>query len=127
LVFQRTEEYDSSAYSVFSQIIYRGKVMKSAHASSTLSQEFHNIIKDVESLLMEASTLGGDEYANIRENLVERLANAKEEMTKVGLNIAESVQESTADVSAEISKEPWKAVGSAAFAGLLLGYLFARK
>jgi ElaB/YqjD/DUF883 family membrane-anchored ribosome-binding protein len=101
--------------------------MKAADASSTLTREFHNIIKDVESLLKETSSLGGDEYANIREKLVERLANAKEEMTKVGLNIAETVQESTADVSAEISKEPWKAVGSAAVAGLLLGYLIARK
>ncbi len=101
--------------------------MTAANASSTISDEFHNIIKDVESLLNEASALGGDEYANIREQLMERLATAKAKMTKVGVNSADTVQESTADVSAEISREPWKAVGSAVMAGLLIGYLFARR
>jgi ElaB/YqjD/DUF883 family membrane-anchored ribosome-binding protein len=100
---------------------------KTVHDASTLSQEFHNIIKDVESLLKEASALGGDEYASVRAKLLARLAAAKAEMAKLGLNIAEKVHESTADVSEEIREEPWKAVGTAAVAGLLIGYLFARR
>jgi ElaB/YqjD/DUF883 family membrane-anchored ribosome-binding protein len=43
------------------------------------------------------------------------------------VNLADKVQTSTAEVSADIRDEPWKAVGTAAVVGLLLGFLIARK
>jgi len=95
--------------------------------TSTLSHEVHNIIQDIESMLKEASSLGGEEYAHVREALLARVATARDELAKLGGNISHKVQSSTADVSAEIRSEPWKAVGTAAVAGLLLGFLFARK
>lgn len=95
--------------------------------TSALSHEFHNIIQDIESMLKEASSLGGEEYASVREALLTRVAAARAELTRLGCNISDKVQSSTAEVSAEISNEPWKAVGIAAVAGLLLGFLFARK
>jgi ElaB/YqjD/DUF883 family membrane-anchored ribosome-binding protein len=101
--------------------------MKASIDTSTLSNEFHNIIKDLESMLQEATALGGDEYAHLREVLRLRIAAAKAEMARLGLNFAGKMHESTAEVSAEIRDEPWKAVGTAAVAGLLLGYLFARR
>lgn len=95
--------------------------------TSALSHEFHNIIQDIESMLKEASSLGGEEYASVREALLTRVAAARDELSRLGGNIADKVQTSTADVSAEIRSEPWKAVGTAAVAGLLLGFLLARK
>lgn len=101
--------------------------MTSKHDTSTLSHEFHNIIQDLESMLKEATSLGGDEYAHVRETLLARIGAAKAELARLSSNIADKVQSSSADVSAEIRSEPWKAVGTAAVAGLLLGFLFARK
>jgi ElaB/YqjD/DUF883 family membrane-anchored ribosome-binding protein len=108
-------------------IAKRDIAMKASIDTSTLSNEFHNIIKDLESMLKDASALGGDEYAHIRQALLERIAAAKAEMTRLGMNLADKVQESKAEVSADIREEPWKAVGTAAVAGLLLGFLFARR
>jgi ElaB/YqjD/DUF883 family membrane-anchored ribosome-binding protein len=101
--------------------------MKAADKTSALSKEFNHIIKDFESLLKEAATLGGDEFAEIRDKLLARLSSAKEDLAKRGIDISDKVQETSAEVSAKISEEPWKAVGTAAVAGLLIGYLFARK
>lgn len=101
--------------------------MKSSADTSALSQEFHNIIQDLESMLKEATALGGEEYAQIREALLARINTAKTEMNRLGGDIAHKVQASTAELRAEIRDEPWKAVGTAAMAGLLLGYLFARR
>lgn len=101
--------------------------MTSNHDTSTLSHEFHNIIQDLESMLKEASALGGDEYAHVRETLLARIAAARVEVSRLGSNIADKVHSSSAEVSADIRSEPWKAVGTAAVAGLLLGFLFARK
>jgi len=101
--------------------------MKSADKASPLSNEFHNIIKDFESLLKEADTLGGEEFAEVKEKLLTQLTSAKKEMTKHGLDIADKVQETNAEISEKISGEPWKAVGTAAVVGLLIGYLFARR
>jgi len=94
---------------------------------STMAKEFHNILKDVDSLLKEASTLGGDEFSQIREKIHARLATAKEELAAVSSKVAESVSESTTEATGAIRDEPWKAVGSAAAVGLLIGYIFARR
>ncbi|RAU19520.1 hypothetical protein DN062_00035 [Nitrincola tibetensis] len=101
--------------------------MKSSDKTSSLSNEFSNIIKDFESLLKEADTLGGEEFADVKEKLLSRLTSAKKEMTKRGLDMADKVHETSAEVSEKICDEPWKAVGTAAVVGLLIGYLFTRR
>jgi ElaB/YqjD/DUF883 family membrane-anchored ribosome-binding protein len=101
--------------------------MKKKHDTSTMSHEFHAIIEDLESMLKEATSLGGDEYAHVREALLARIDAAKDEVSRLGVNLADKVYTSTAEVSADIRDEPWKAVGTAAVVGLLLGFLIARK
>lgn len=101
--------------------------MTDTETHSAMAREFHNILKDIESLLKEASILGGDEFTQIRDRIATRLATAKDELAVAGGKVAGKISESTSEASGVIRDEPWKAVGSAAAAGLLIGYLFARR
>lgn len=101
--------------------------MKSKITTSPLSAEFQNIIQDFESLLKEADSLAGTEFKDVKEKLMTRLTSAKEELSQKGEDFTDKLQETGTDISEKISDEPWKAIGTAALAGLLIGYLFARR
>lgn len=101
--------------------------MKSKNVASPLAAEFQNIIQDFESLLKEADSLGGKEFKDVKEKLMTRLTSAKEEISQKSEDFTDKVHETGTDISEKISDEPWKAIGTAALAGLLIGYLFARR
>ncbi|MES3006815.1 MAG: DUF883 family protein [Pseudomonadota bacterium] len=101
--------------------------MKHKQKTAALSREFHNFVADIESLLKETASLTGGELAEARSKLHERVSEAKESVTELSHDIARQAGKSAAKANREVHDEPWKAIGSAAAVGLLLGLLFSRR
>lgn len=101
--------------------------MKKKHNTDALSREFQKFIADIESLMKETATLTGDELALARGKVNDRVTEAKDSVSSMSHVLARRASKSAAKANREIHEDPWKAIGGAATAGLILGMLFSRK
>ena len=101
--------------------------MKKKHKTDALSREFHKFIVDIESLLKETANLTGDELVLAREKLNVRVNEARSSVTTISNDLALRATKSAVKANRKVHDEPWKAIGGAAAAGLILGMLFTRK
>lgn len=101
--------------------------MKKKQKTAALSREFHTFVADVESLLRETATLTGDELALARGKLQERVSEARDSVTSLSHELEGRARKTAGKANREVHDEPWKAIGGAAVAGLILGMLFTRR
>lgn len=101
--------------------------MKKKHKTDALSREFHKFIADIESLLKETALLTGDELTLARGKLNDRVSEARDSVSTISETLTRRASKSAAKANREVHDEPWKAIGGAAAAGLILGMLFSRK
>lgn len=71
--------------------------------------------------------LTGEELDLARAKLNERVNEARGSVSSISNDFALRAKKSAAKANRKVHDEPWKAVGGAAAAGLILGMLFARK
>ena len=101
--------------------------MKNKQKSAALSQEFENFLSEMETLLQETATLGGDELAEAKERIQERMAEAKEAVSSISGDLARRARKAAKSANLEAHEEPWKIIGAGAAIGLLLGLVLARR
>jgi ElaB/YqjD/DUF883 family membrane-anchored ribosome-binding protein len=95
--------------------------------SSSLASEFRNFVADVEDLIKATTSLSGEDLAKAKAKLNERIASAKHTAEDLGESIAARARKTAECTNAYVHEQPWTAVGAGAAAGLLLGYLLARR
>lgn len=101
--------------------------MKKKHKTAALSREFNKFVADIESLLRETASLTGDELALARGKLQERVSEAKDSVTSLSHELEGRARKTARNANRDVHDEPWKAIGGAAAAGLILGMLFSRR
>ena len=101
--------------------------MQNPERTNAISNEFHDFLADIETLLKQTATLTGDELAHAKEKIRERVASAKVCVAHLSGGIANDAQKVAATVNRQVHDEPWKAIGAGAAVGILLGLLFARR
>jgi ElaB/YqjD/DUF883 family membrane-anchored ribosome-binding protein len=101
--------------------------MKTKHRTEALSREFHNFVADIETLLNETAALTGDDLVVARSRLHNRVADARDAVSEMGHDVARRASKGASRANHTVHEDPWKAIGSAAAVGLLLGLLFSRR
>jgi len=101
--------------------------MKNKPKSATLSREFENFLSDMEEMLQQTATLGGDELAEAKDRIQERMAEAKEAASSISGDLARRARKAAKTANREAHEEPWKIIGAGAAVGLLLGLLLSRR
>ena len=95
--------------------------------SQNLTNDLRAVIDDAEELLKNTADLSGEKIAALRQKVAARLEVARANLK----NTEEIVREKSrqcADLTDQYVKEnPWKAVGIAGVAGLVLGLLLGRR
>lgn len=103
-------------------------IMESAkEVKLEVSREFHNFLSDIEDMIKETTSLTGEELAIAKAKLSKRVAQAKESVEEMGEEIAHRAQRTARVTNNYVHNEPWKAIGAGAAAGLLVGFLLARR
>ncbi len=103
-------------------------VMSTANSvQSGVSREFHSFIADIEDLVKQTTSLTGDDLERAKDQLVKRVAAAKESIEDAGSDIAHQARKSVAATNEYVHDQPWNAIGAGAVAGMLIGFLLARR
>lgn len=92
-----------------------------------LHTDLRTIIDDAEELLKSTADVGGEKIAALRQKVAARLEVARAKLKNTEEVLCEKSRQ-CADLTDQYVKEnPWKAVGIAGVAGLVLGLLLGRR
>jgi len=85
------------------------------------------VVADAEELLRATASQAGEKVSAARERIQASLASAKVKLTEAERALLEKTKEAAKATDEYVHEHPWKAVGIAAGAGLLLGVLISRR
>ena len=104
---------------------------KSASATGEVSkeklvQDLRVVVADAEDLLRATAGQAGEKVSAARERIQENLAAAKERLAVAQENMIAKTRQAASVTDEYVHENPWKAVGIAAGAGLVIGMLISR-
>lgn len=101
--------------------------MHDAHmARQKLAQDLRTTIDDVEELLRLTAGQVGERMIEVRNRLQDSLAGSRAHLQSLQADALERGRQASAEVEHYVQDNPWKALGIAALAGLIIGALLRR-
>lgn len=106
--------------------------MSAKSASTDLSKEklvadLKVVVADAEELLRATASQAGEKVSAARERIQASLATAKVKLSDAERALLEKTKEAAKATDEFVQDNPWRAVGIAAAAGLVLGVLISRR
>jgi len=92
-----------------------------------LAADLRAVIADAEELLHLTSSQTGDKVTELRARMVENLRTARHKLEDAEAAVRERAREAARVTDDYVHDNPWKAIGIAAGAGLLVGMLIGRR
>ena len=90
-------------------------------------QEVRDLMADVQDLLGQVAHVADPEIARLRTKVEGGLATARKALTTGADQVQKAGRDAMADGDDYVRDQPWQAVGVAAVAGLLVGFLVGRR
>ncbi len=97
------------------------------HPKERLAADLKAVIADAEELLQITSTQTGEKAVELRARLGESLRVARHKMQDADAALREKARATAEATDVYVHDNPWKAIGIAAGAGLLVGLLIGRR
>lgn len=85
--------------------------------------DIKTILADVEELLKQTASMTGEKAAELRENALARLRQAKEKAADAQVIVVEKSKQAARATDDYVHGHPWQAVGIAAGIGIVVGLL----
>lgn len=92
-----------------------------------LSADLKAVIEDSEALLQATVSDARDQAGSIRERLQESLAAARAQLTRIEEAAIAQSKAAARETDRYVRENPWRSLGVAAAAGVLLGMLLSRR
>ncbi len=96
-------------------------------AKGRMAGDFRTMINDSEDLLKAAATVSGEGFAVARSKFEEKLRRAKATLADASQPVFNRAKETVAVTDDYVHGNPWTAVGVAIAAGVLIGFLAAKR
>lgn len=96
-------------------------------ARGRMAGDFRTMITDSEDLLKAAATVSGEGFTAARMKFEEKVRSAKATLADASQPVFDRTRESAAAADDYVRGNAWTAVGVAIAAGVLLGFLAARR
>ncbi|CAM3829922.1 hypothetical protein CDEN61S_03909 [Castellaniella denitrificans] len=103
------------------------KQIATQSAGDALIEDLKSSLDQAEKLLREAAEATGDKAADLRSRALKALDQGREALSETQANLLEQGRRVVHDTDEYVQSNPWKAVGIAGVAGLLLGALLSRR
>jgi len=91
-----------------------------------LMQDLRVVVADAEDLLRATAGQAGEKVATARERIQESLSAAKERLVAAEQTVVAKTKQAARATDEYVHENPWKSVGIAAGAGLIIGMLISR-
>jgi len=85
------------------------------------------VVADAEELLRATASQAGEKVSAARERIQASLATAKVKLSEAERAVMEQTKRAAKVTDEYVHENPWRAVGIAAVAGLVLGVLISRR
>lgn len=92
-----------------------------------LRDDLHEAIDQAQDLLKQAKEVGGEKAEELQDQANKILENAKKDFSRYYQRATEEGTQIACNVNDCVHENPWRAVGIAAVAGIVLGAILARK
>jgi ElaB/YqjD/DUF883 family membrane-anchored ribosome-binding protein len=96
-------------------------------ARGRMAGDFRTMISDGEDLLKAAATVSGEGFATARTKFEDKLRHAKAALAGASQPMFDKTRETAAVADDYVRGNPWTAVGVAIAAGVLIGFLAAKR
>ena len=96
-------------------------------ARGRMAGDFRTMINDSEDLLKAAATVSGEGFAVARTKFEDKLRRAKATLADASQPVFDRTRETAAVADDYVRGNPWTAVGVAIAAGVLIGFLTAKR
>ncbi len=96
-------------------------------ARGRMAGDFRTMITDSEDLLKAAATVSGEGYTAARTKFEEKLKSAKATLADASQPVFDKTRETAAAADDYVHGNPWTAIGVAIAAGVLIGFLAAKR
>lgn len=96
-------------------------------ARSKVARDIEAVIDDTEILIKAAAEVPGEGYKLARGKFEEKLESARARLTGVLQPAVDQARRTAAAADGYVHGNPWAMIGAAAAAGLLIGFLAARR
>jgi len=95
--------------------------------SDDVIANFKEVVADAEALLKATADQGGEQLAEVRAKVEESLRVAKARMAEAEAALLVKTKAAAKAADAYVHENPWKVIGIAAGAGLVIGLLIGRR
>lgn len=96
-------------------------------AKGKMANDIKTVITDGKELLNAAANVSGAGFAAAREKFDEQLSSAKTRLADASRPAVDKARRTAATANGYVHGNPWTAIGVAAAAGALIGFLAARR
>lgn len=96
-------------------------------ARGRMASDFSTMITDSEDLLKAAATVSGEGFTAARTKFEEKLRRAKATLADASQPMLDRTRETATIADDYVHGNPWTAIGAALAAGVLIGFLAAKR
>jgi ElaB/YqjD/DUF883 family membrane-anchored ribosome-binding protein len=92
-----------------------------------LVSDVKDVLDDVERLMRQAASAGGEQAAELRNRATDALEKAQDKLERLQHDAIRATREAADAADQWVHQNPWSSIGAAAALGLLIGVLVARR
>jgi ElaB/YqjD/DUF883 family membrane-anchored ribosome-binding protein len=121
--------YDPAADRLQNSAEEFGKDIKNGakNVQGAASSEIQNLIADVEDLMAKVANLKDADVTRVRGKVEKALSAAKHSLSTGTETVRRQVRQTAASTDDYVHDSPWQAIGLAALAGVVVGFLITRR
>ena len=97
------------------------------NSTSPIARDFQNVVDDAHELLKTVEQEGTGKINQVRSKVQDTIDTARGTLNDVGTQVAASAKQYAATTDDYVRANPWQSVGVGALAGVLVGFLIARR
>ena len=95
--------------------------------TNTLAHDFQDVVTDAQELLETMASEGGAKMSVMKKRVQASIDAARKQLGELQLSVTEGAKAAASTTDQYVHDNPWRAVGIGAAAGVLVGFLLARR